>query len=58
MNLFRTYVQDFESKDVNNMIQMYFDVDVCWRIPENHADKRMSISKQIYNNFFDPNSKR
>ncbi|XP_041468616.1 uncharacterized protein LOC121418690 isoform X4 [Lytechinus variegatus] len=57
MNLFRTYVQDFESKDVNNMVQMYFDVDVCYRIPETHADKRTSISKQIYNNFFDPNSK-
>ncbi|XP_030854657.1 uncharacterized protein LOC575237 isoform X3 [Strongylocentrotus purpuratus] len=58
MNLFKTYVQDFESKDVNNMVQMYSDVDICWRIPENHADKRTSISKQIYSNFFDPNSKR
>ncbi|XP_071509749.1 uncharacterized protein [Diadema antillarum] len=58
MNLFRTFAQDFESKDINNMIQMYFDIDIFFRIPENLVEKRMTLSKQIYGNYFDPNSRR
>ena len=58
MNLFKTFVGDFEGKDVNNMMQMYFDIDIYWRIPENLVEKRMNLAKQLYSNYFDPNSKK
>ncbi|XP_033105030.1 uncharacterized protein LOC117107440 isoform X2 [Anneissia japonica] len=58
MNLFKSYLQDAESRERVNECNMYIDVDVYIRIPDSHGDKKISQGKMIMSNYFDPSSKR
>ncbi|XP_071834879.1 regulator of G-protein signaling 22-like isoform X3 [Apostichopus japonicus] len=58
MNVFKNYLQDFESKELNYTLQMYMDVDIALKIPEGQLEKRTNQFKQIINTYFDPSSRK
>ena len=58
MSSFRNFMTENNSKEGNNMLSMYLDIDMVSRIADHQVERKFHQLKQLVSNYFDPDGKR